>query len=143
MPYRFLEDIVTADVAFEATASTIEEMFIAAADATMNVMIDDLEQIQSRIKRSFKSRAQDLETLLFEFLQELIFLKDAEQLLTKVESLEIKQENNGFVLYAVVSGEKIDMTRHALNADVKAVTYHRFSVARQKDGWRAEVVLDV
>lgn len=143
MPYRFLEDIVTADVAFEATASTIEEMFIAAADATMNVMIDDLEQIQSRIKRSFKSRAQDLETLLFEFLQELIFLKDAEQLLTKVESLEIKQENNGFVLYAVVSGEKIDMTRHALNADVKAVTYHRFSVVRQKDGWRAEVVLDV
>ena len=46
MPYRYLDDIATADVAFEATGKTIEEMFIAAADATMNVMVGELGSIR-------------------------------------------------------------------------------------------------
>ena len=60
MPYRYLEDIATADVAFEAWGDTLEEMFVAAADATMNVMVSDLDTIAPVEKRPlFKSRRKN------------------------------------------------------------------------------------
>ena len=45
MPYRYLEDIATADVAFEARGKDLAELFMAAAEATMNVMVADLDSI--------------------------------------------------------------------------------------------------
>lgn len=45
MPYRFLEDIATADIAFEARGETLEEVFTAVAEATMNVMIESFDSI--------------------------------------------------------------------------------------------------
>ena len=54
MPYHYLEDIGTADIAFEATGRDLPELFIAAADATMNVMIDNLDAIESRETRQIE-----------------------------------------------------------------------------------------
>ena len=51
MPYRYLEELGTADIAFEATGRDLPELFSAAADATANVMIDNLEAIQPRETR--------------------------------------------------------------------------------------------
>ncbi len=85
MPYRYLEDIATADVAFEAWGDTLEEMFVAAADATMNVMVSDLDTIARVEYRTLQATAEELDMLLFELLQELIFYKDAERLLLRVD----------------------------------------------------------
>jgi hypothetical protein len=52
MPYRFLEDIATADIAFEARGETLEEVFTAAAEATMNVMIESLVRPAKASRRS-------------------------------------------------------------------------------------------
>ena len=51
MPYHYLEDIGTADIAFEATGRDLSELFRDAADATMNVMIDNIDAIQPRETR--------------------------------------------------------------------------------------------
>jgi len=72
MPYHYLEDIGTADIAFEATGRDLPELFIAAADATMNVMIDNLDAIESRETRQIELSNDSIEMLLFDFLQELI-----------------------------------------------------------------------
>ncbi len=77
MPYCYLEDIATADVAFEALGETLEEAFSAAADATMNVMVQDLETIADRERRPIRVEAEAPDMLLFELLQELIYYKDA------------------------------------------------------------------
>ena len=69
MPYRFLEDIATADIAFEAWGETLEEMFTAAAEATMNVMIESLDSIVPREPREFHLENAALDMLLFDFLQ--------------------------------------------------------------------------
>jgi SHS2 domain-containing protein len=71
MPYHYLEDIGTADIAFEATGRDLPELFIAAADATMNVMIDNLDAIESRETRQIELSNDNIEILLFDFLQEL------------------------------------------------------------------------
>jgi protein archease len=79
MPYRYLEEIGTADIAFEATGRDLPELFRGAADATMNVMIDNIDAIQPRERRQMELSNDKLDMLLFDLLQELIFLKDAER----------------------------------------------------------------
>jgi SHS2 domain-containing protein len=89
MPYKYLEEIAKADVAFEARGATVEELFLAAADATMNIMVSDLQTIAKRINRTLQVKAETLEMLLFELLQDLIYYKDAERLLLRLEKVEI------------------------------------------------------
>lgn len=143
MPYRYLDDIATADVAFEATADTLADLFVAAADATMNVMVDDLETVEGRERRPIRVSSEAADMLLFEFLQELIFYKDAERLLLRVPRVAIERRDGGYRLEAEGAGEAIDTQRHGTGVDVKAVTLHRFRVEETPQGWRASVVLDI
>jgi len=143
MPYRYLDDIATADVAFEAWGGTREEMFAAAADATMNVMVADLDTITIRTKRTIELQDDDIELLLFQFLQEFLFYKDAEQLLLRTEKLEIAVSEGKFHLRAEAVGETLDPGKHDLVVDVKVVTMHRFSVAESNDRYLASVILDI
>ena len=81
--------------------------------------------------------------LLFDFLQELIYFKDAKRLLLRVREAQIVQKDEVYFLRAKVAGERLDDVRHQQRADVKAVTLHRFSV-RECDGvWKARVLLDI
>ncbi len=143
MPYRYRDDIATADVAFEAWGGTREEMFAAAADATMNVMVGDLETITSQVKRILELEAEDIELLLFQFLQEFVYFKDAEQLLLRCAKIDITARGGKFYLRAEAVGETLDPGKHDLTVDVKAVTMHRFSVTESKEGWRTGVILDI
>ncbi len=143
MPYTYLEEIAIADVAFEARADTREALFVEAGDALMNVMVEDLKSVRPLVRRSFHAQAEDLERLLFEYLQQFIFFKDAEQLLLRVSKVAITQETGVLGLTAEAAGEKIDPSRHDLNADVKAVTLHRFRVRNEPAGLIATVVLDI
>jgi len=142
-PYRYLEEIATADVAFEAWGATREETFLAAADATLNTMVEEIGTVAPRERRAFSLTADSLDLLLFELLQELVYFKDADQLLLRVRDLRIEETGTGYRLDAEAIGETIDPGRHSLLADVKAVTLHRLSVETSPSGCRAVVVLDV
>ena len=143
MPYEFLEDVATADIAFRAWGKDLEETFIAAADATMNVMVEELDSIQPRERREFKLENDALDMLLFNFLQELIYYKDAEKLLLRVNQVEIKGKDQHHVLEALALGEKLDPSCHHTRVDVKAVTLHRFHLEKTDQGWEVFVILDI
>jgi len=143
MPYEFLDDIATADVAFRASGRTQAEMFCAAADAVLNVMLADTAELECRIGRVIRLEAEDLEILLFQYLQELIFLKDARRLLLHVSVVDIEQGQRGYKLEAKARGDVIDPERHHLHVDIKAVTLHEFCVRQTDTGWEATVVLDI
>ena len=143
MPYRYLEDVAIADAAFEAWGSSREEMFSAAADALLNVMLDDPAVVRPDQSQEVRLENGDLEMLLFDFLNELIFFKDARHLLLRVASIAIAREGETFTLQATLRGEPVDRLRESLHADVKAVTLHRFRVEERDGAWRAEVVLDI
>ncbi|PYI72377.1 MAG: archease, partial [Verrucomicrobia bacterium] len=68
MPYKFLEEIGTADIAFEAVGRDLPELFRDAADATMNVMIDNLDAIEPRETRNIELSNEKIDMLLFDFL---------------------------------------------------------------------------
>ncbi len=143
MPYRYLPDIAIADVAFEAWADTLEGLCLAAADATMNVMVGDLATIMERETRFLSAEETEPDMMLFQLLQELIFFKDAAKLLLRIKEIEIRRLEGRLVVNATARGEELDATRHDLVVDVKAVTLHRFRVEPTPRGWEATVVLDI
>lgn len=143
MPYRFRDDIAIADVAFEAEGQTPSELFSNAALAVTNTMVKDINSVERKVVKDFQLEADDLETLLYGFLQELIFYKDAELLLFSRYDLDIREEKGKWLLSANIRGEELNQEKHQLVADVKAVSLHNFKVRKRTDGWRAEVILDV
>jgi SHS2 domain-containing protein len=146
MPYRYLDDLTVADVAFEARGTTLEELFRAAWQATLEVMIENPNALTGTESRAIALEEPSLDLLLHNFLQELIFYKDSEGLLLKIEDCRIQwQEGDGEParLEARASGQPVDPKVHRLGTDVKAVTFYNFSLHRDNRGWRATVVLDV
>ena len=145
MPFQYRGDIAHADIAFDAWGDTLEELFSGAAEATMQVMVEDLTAVRPLETVDCSLVQDDVEMLLFDFLNELIFYKDARRLLLLPAQIRIAElkDGAGYQLQASLQGEEIEVGRHQLNTDVKAVTMLRFSVARVAQGWRATVVLDV
>ena len=143
MPYEYLPEIAVADIALHATGKTLEELFTQAADATMNVMVDNLDSIESKERRAIHLENSALDMLLFDLLQELIYHKDTEQLLLRVRQIEIRQQDDTWKLIGQAHGEKLDPARHHQRADVKAVTLHHFKVEKTDEGWSAKVILDI
>ena len=143
MPYRYLEDISLADSAFEADGRTLPELFTSAALATTNVMVRNLEAVEAKVERSVALEADDVEQLLYKFLQEIIYYKDAEMLLFGKYDVSVHYVDGRYKLKAKFYGEKLDMTKHNLIVDVKAVTWHKFEVKQTQKGWKAVIVLDI
>lgn len=141
--YRYLDDIATADVAFVAWGESLEDLCKAVADATINVMVNDLNTIEPREKREIRLDADAADMLLFELMQELIFYKDAEQLLLRLLDVRIEERDGHLHLVAQAAGERLDPGKHDLVVDVKAVTLHRYRVEPSSRGWEATVILDV
>ena len=143
MPYRFLGEIAIADVAFEAWGYTREELFISCAAALLRTMVADPQQVERREELIIRLESEEFDLLLFAFLQELIFYKDARRLLLHADRVWIREHEGIFRLEAVVRGEVIAAKRHRLLVDVKAVTLHEFQVTSEERNFRATIVLDV
>lgn len=143
MPYKYLPDISMADIAFEAWGSTMEKMFESSAAATTNVMVKELKTVKKAKKVSVRIEASTVEKLLFNFIDDIIFYKDAKKLLFSKYSVKIKEGKGTLILNATFSGEKLNMKKHELIVDVKAVTMHHFEVVRKNGRWTAVVVLDI
>jgi protein archease len=143
MPYRYLEDVAIADVAFEAEGRTLRELLESAALAMTNTMIRNMDKLEPKVIKCFEVTAGNPEMLLYRFLQELIFYKDAEGLLFNRFELDPVQGVPSWHLRVRAFGDGISPEKHELHADVKAVSLHNFSVRQTPDGWRADVIVDV
>lgn len=143
MPFRFTDELSTADIAFEAWGETREELFASCSAALLRTMTEAPERVIRREHLTIRLEHEELDLLLWSFLQELIFFKDARRVLLHVDGMRIEERDGLFHLEANLSGEKIDAGRHRLLVDVKAVTLHRFRITCRDGRWQAFVVLDV
>lgn len=140
--YKYLEDIAIADLAFEVEAESVEKLLVLAGKALINAMILDLNSIETKVEKEIEIEAESLEMLLFNFLQELIFLKDSENLVFNDFKISIIK-NRKYHAKITGFGEKLDPKKHETLVDVKAVTMHMFEVKEKNGNWFARVVLDV
>lgn len=140
--YRVLDDVALADTAFEATGDSPTELFLAAGQALIETLADP-QRVQPVWTRSIEHRARDLGDLLFIWLSDMVYLKDAEGLVFREAQALVSKERGTWILHGALSGEPIDPVRHELRADVKAVTKHLYNVRQEAGRWIARVVLDV
>lgn len=139
--YRFLEGVSTADLAFEATGKELNDLFANAALAMFESQVK-LNTVEEKITKKIVMERNDIGQLLFDFLSEIIFFKDAEQLVFKTANVSIAK-NAKYKLVAELKGEKIDPMKHKLGNDLKAVTMHKFNVEQTPKGWKCLVVVDI
>ncbi len=139
--YIFLDDIATADVAIESRGDTLEELFTASAMATFEVMADT-SGIQPEIKKVLHLENSEIDGLLFDWLAEIIYLKDAEFMLFGKYDIKITKNTN-YQLDAEILGEKINQSTHDLRCDVKAITFHLFEVYEMDGKWISRFILDI
>jgi len=134
--FEFL-DIATADMAFAAYGKTKEKMFENAAKALMSVMFKG--KIEIKEIKEINIEGNDDFCLLQKFLSELLFLYETEHLIFS----KFKVRINGNKLNAECSGEKYDKKKHEFIIDVKAITYHKMEIKKEKNLWKCVVVVDV
>jgi SHS2 domain-containing protein len=142
MTYHFIDDIALADVAVEVEEKTLEALFASAAEALLQVQIEDVASINHDVERKIIVSHAKIDLLLYKFLQELIFLKDARHLILRADDIDI-EHGKVFSLTAHLSGERLDPLRHEQKVDVKAVTLHKFEVKQTRSGWKARMIFDI
>jgi SHS2 domain-containing protein len=139
--FRFLEDVALADCAVEIEGRDLDDLFETAAAALAELMVDPAT-VGVTVDRTITLEATALDLLLYDWLSELIFLKDRDgQVFTRAR---VRVGGNGpFQLAAQLAGGVIDPEHTARGADPKAVTFHQFALERAGGGWRARVVIDI
>ncbi len=137
--FRFLDH--TADAKFQAFGRTMEEAFANAALATASLMWD-VDAISKRVRHPLSVRGRDLEQLLVQFLQEIIYLFETKMfLLGSAEELKIKESDHGYSLMAVFSGDDRP-GEYNIFGEVKAVTYNEMKI-ENNDRITLQVVVDI
>ena len=140
MPFRFLPNVALADVAFEAASESVDGLFETCALAITDIMVDP-KSLRVATERELSLESENLDRLLYDFMTELIVMKDVDSLL--FSEFEVNVSKGGTSLNARVKGETIDRGRHRLRNDVKAVTMHLFGIRREGKDWKTTVVLDI
>jgi SHS2 domain-containing protein len=139
--FRLDTDGAEADVAFTAEAESLPALLETCGLATFSVMTDP-KQIRPVDRHNVTVHAETLEDLLYNWLDELIFIKDNEEFVAGRFRVRCP-DTPPYHMQALVEGEPIDRRRHDMNVDVKAPTYHEMDIHKEGERWYARVVLDV
>ncbi len=135
--YRILEH--TADVGIEAWGESAAEAFAAAAEA-MYSLIARRRRVRERLEMEVAARGRDLEGLLVNWLLELLYITEVEDLVFRRFQVH---ELSDTALRASAFGEALDLERHPTGMVVKGVTRHRLEVGRFERGYRVRAILDI
>jgi len=128
----------TADVGVIAYGANINQAFANAAKALFS-LIAELDNVEEVLHRDIELLAPDQESLLVDWLNELIYLFDTEHIIFKrFDIIEL----NDTQLKARSYGEKVDSLKHILKIGVKAATYHMLKVDKT-NGCKVQVLFDI
>lgn len=129
----------TADIGLIVYGEDLETLFENAGEGFFH-LITDLKKVRRRVERQVEIREKDLERLMVDWLSELLYLHDVENLLFKGFDVESVGEGR---LKARVKGEPFQEGIHIIKTEVKAVTYHQIQVRKENGGWRAQIIFDL
>ena len=143
MDYELIEDITHADVAVRIKAVSYDELFVKSGRALMSEMVENPGDISPLILKEGVFSGDNIELLFFEFLNEILFFKDAESLLLLPEKISVTENDDVYKCSFRLAGEKIIRDKHIFRVDVKAVTMHGLRIYKENDLYVAETVFDV
>lgn len=118
---------VTADIGFKAYGNNMNEAFENAGLAIFNI-ISDTKDISPNIAKSFEITSEDEVSLLYDYLEELLFFHEVDFMLFCEFDLNIEKVDGNYFLKATIWGEPIDWNKHERKTEIKAITFHRMEV---------------
>ena len=138
-PYEVIEH--TADIGIRARGRDLKEIFAHTAQGMFSLVVPPEAVRETESVEVNVSAEGGWEPLLFAWLRELLYLFDARHFLGKRFEIRLLEETR---LEAEVWGETLDLERHPVDKELKAVTYCEFGLRRQPDGvWQADVIFDI
>lgn len=138
--YEFLEH--TSDAYVVARGRDLEGAFAAAARAMCDI-ITDSTKVRPVKRVKIKVAADDLKSLLYNWLESLIVKFEVDGMVFSRHSLRIGRRDGGYALRAISEGEKFDPAVHPRGTSIKAVTYHGMEIARGEDTSEVRVLFDI
>ena len=129
----------TADIGIIVHGENLKTLYENAGEAFFH-LITDLRKVKRRVERRVNIEGESLDRLMVDWLSELLYLHDVENLLFKEFNVESVGEDG---LKATVKGEPFQDGVHVIKTEVKAVTYHQIEVRQETGGWRAQIILDL
>jgi len=140
--FQYLDHMTDAFI--EANGSTLEEAFENAARGLTDTMVD-LSQVSAIIEIKVEAKGEDLEELLFDWLDKVMLLILTEHLVMSDFKVRINwlEDNRQYHLLGIANGEKLDLNKHRYKLEIKAVTYHQMSVAEEDGKFTVRFLLDL
>jgi protein archease len=135
--YEFFEH--TADLGLRIRGHEPEEVFVDAAQALTNAIVENPESIQPLEAAELSIAGEDRALILFDWLNELLYRFEVDHRVYSKFQVELESGE----LKAKVWGEPIERERHRLAHEVKAITYHGLKFVRENGEWLAEVIVDI
>lgn len=135
MPFQYHNH--TADVLIEATGNDLEEAFSECAKGMFN-LLTNIKKVKAEKKIAFRIYAKTKETLLFDFLEELIFRMDTDFMIFSKFDIKII---NGNELECIAYGDKA--SSYETHGDIKAPTYNEMSIVEGKKEVKIKFVVDI
>ncbi|WP_254764594.1 archease [Natrinema marinum] len=135
----------TADIAVSATGASLEATFAAVADGLAAASCEEIP-VDTGERFSLAVTAESREALLFDYLDELIYLRDVRAELPvdhRVDSIDVDPATDGADEWHLEGSTRGVPLAEIDAREVKAVTYSEMRLERADDGWEAYVVFDV
>ena len=129
----------TADIGLRAYGRDLKQLFANAACGMFGILAD-LKNVRAKESLEIKLKAPNIEELFLSWLSELLYQYNSKGIIFKEFLIDKLDERS---VSAQARGERLDLKRHRLKAEIKAVTYHELKVQKVKDTWQAEVIFDV
>ena len=129
----------TADLGLRVKAPDLNLLFAEAGRGFFSIIVTNLADVRPETRIEFKIDGRDLVYLFADWLNELLFAFESRRLL--LCEFDVTVGDDG--LRATGKGETVDESRHQLDHEIKAITYHGLNVRQVGDGWMAEVILDI
>lgn len=140
--FHFRDDIAIADLAFEAEGDSVEELFRGATQALLETLADP-STVAATWERRIEKVGEDPSNLLFEWLSDIVYWKDAAGVVFHDVIFFVAHETESWKLVASLRGAPVDPASQTLRNDVKGVTKHLYAVKQEGARWYARVVVDV
>ena len=129
----------TADIGIISYGTDIEQLFSNAARGLFS-LITELAGIKENIQREMKISSQDRESLLVEWLNDLLYIFDVEHIVfTRFEFDTLSEVE----LKTRCFGDKINPAKQKINREVKAATYHMLAINKENNGYKAQIIFDI
>ena len=140
--FHFLDDIATADLAFDAFGDSLQELFQGATCAVIEALADPTT-VGSTWRQAIERTDENPAELLFDWLSDLVYWKDAAGVVFSTARVTLIHRSDGWKLNGLLHGETVNGSTQALRADVKGVTKHLYRLRQEEERWTVRVVLDV